>query len=97
MSSEREFRSVNAVEKDLSRPQFVFDLIDLIVFFVQVLWLLTFVSHPYEDIISTDSNHMTFSLAQMKCVKIEHVQTTIRSLTTSAQIHGLTILHYNPD
>ena len=31
MSSGREFPSVNALLKDLSRPQFVFDLIDLIV------------------------------------------------------------------
>ena len=29
MSSAREFQSVNALLKDLSRPQFVFDLIDL--------------------------------------------------------------------
>ena len=29
MSSGREFQSVNALLKDLSRPQFVFDLIDL--------------------------------------------------------------------
>ena len=33
MSSGREFQSVNALLKDLSRPQFVFDLIDLIVSF----------------------------------------------------------------
>ena len=31
MSSGREFRSVNALLKDLSRNQFVFDLIDLII------------------------------------------------------------------
>ena len=97
MSPGREFQSVNALLKDLSRPHSVFDLIDLIVSLLRVLWLLTFVSHPYEDIMSTDSNHMTISRAQMKCVKIEHVQTTIRSLTTWAQTHGLTILHYNPD
>ena len=30
MSSGREFQSVNALLKDLSRNQFVFDLIDLI-------------------------------------------------------------------
>ena len=33
MSSGREFQSVNALLKDLSRPQFLFDLIDLIVSF----------------------------------------------------------------
>ena len=33
MSSGREFRSVNALLKDLSRPQFVLDLTDLIVSF----------------------------------------------------------------
>ena len=39
MNSEREFQSVNALLKDLSRPQFVFVLIDLIVFLERVLWL----------------------------------------------------------
>ena len=38
MSSEREFQSVNVLLKDLRRPQFVFDLIDLIVFLERVLW-----------------------------------------------------------
>ena len=36
MSSGREFQSVNALLKDLSRPQFVFDLI---VSLERVLWL----------------------------------------------------------
>ena len=35
----REFQSFNALLKDLSRPQFVFDLIDLIVSLERVLWL----------------------------------------------------------
>ena len=41
MSSGREFQSVNALLKDLSSPQFVFDQIhaDLIVSLERVLWL----------------------------------------------------------
>ena len=39
MSFGREFQSFNALLKDLSRPQFVFDLIDLIVSLELVLWL----------------------------------------------------------
>ena len=39
MSSEREFQSVNLLLKHLSRPQFVFDLIDLRVSVERVLWL----------------------------------------------------------
>ena len=39
MSSGREFQSVNALLKDLSSPQFVFDLKDLIVSLERVLWL----------------------------------------------------------
>ena len=39
MSSGREFQSVKALLKDLSRPQFAFDLIDLIVSLERVLWL----------------------------------------------------------
>ena len=39
MSFGREFQSFNALLKDLSRPQFVFDLIDLIVSLERVLWL----------------------------------------------------------
>ena len=39
MSPGREFQSVNALLKDLSIPQFVFDLINLIVCLERVLWL----------------------------------------------------------
>ena len=39
MSSEIEFEFVNALLKDLSRPQFMFDLTDLIVSLERVLWL----------------------------------------------------------
>ena len=39
MSPGREFQSVNALLNDLSRPQFVFDLIDLIVCLERMLWL----------------------------------------------------------
>ena len=39
MSSGREFQSVNALLKDLSRPHFEFDLIDLIASLLRVLWL----------------------------------------------------------
>ena len=45
MSSGREFQSVNALLKDLSRPQFVFDLIDLIVSLERVLWLWASSNH----------------------------------------------------
>ena len=38
MFSGREFQSINALLKDPSSPQFVFDLIDLIVSLEQVLW-----------------------------------------------------------
>ena len=39
MSSGREFQSVNALLNDLSSPQFVFDLTDLIVSLERVSWL----------------------------------------------------------
>ena len=39
MSSGREFQSLNVLLKDLSRPRFVFDQIDLIVSLEQVLSL----------------------------------------------------------
>ena len=39
MSSGREFQPDNALLKDLSRRQFVFDLKDLIVSLERVLWL----------------------------------------------------------
>ena len=38
MSSGKEVQSVYALLKDLSRPQFVFDLIDLVVSLERFLW-----------------------------------------------------------
>ena len=38
MSSGKKVQSFNALLKDLSRPQFVLDLIDLIVSLERVLW-----------------------------------------------------------
>ena len=45
MSSGREFQSVHVLLKDLSRPQFVFDLIDLIVSLERTFWN----THIFQD------------------------------------------------